>query len=104
MRPSDEASVLWNDAKTDIRPEFQLSFGHTLLRGALRHDWLSVLFCFLGVGKPTYCGALDQGQIPIHPRTGGPVLTAPGEIHLITARLADAWSIFGAHALFFSAA
>ncbi len=100
---SDEID-LWNKEQTDIRPEYQLTYGHTLFRGLLRDNWKPELFKSLGLGKPRYSGPLEQRRVPVHPQTHGPVLGNATEAHAIAARLADVWTVFGAHDLFFSSA
>lgn len=101
---SDRDLPLWNKEQTDILPEYRLTYGRVLLRGLIKNDWQPVLFKSLGFGKPSYSGPLDQIRLPVHAQTKGAVLGNAAEAHLIAARMADVWTVFAGHDLFFSSA
>ena len=91
---------IWNSDNSDVLPEFQLTFGHCLLRGVPSPGWQDKLFKALGLGAPTQ--TLAHLSLPRHEQNGCLVFGSGDNLHLVVARLADVWAVFGPHTLFFS--
>lgn len=93
---------LWNSEETDVRPEYQLTFGHMLCKVRVEERSLDLLASMLGLGTMRYSGSLDNQLLP-HDHTGEYRNLGTLEYaNLLAVRQDECDVVFAPHMLYFN--